>query len=156
MGSGIILANTYHLCFVRGDDLVKAGDCTSSEQDQPDFDEYFRSIHWRIPLYHRRRGVTFKKSPQQLPLSPEKGHLHPKQSGSDIMMSFDECLSSISLVIMWKSIERTVVGANVAWEGSSSPSWSKVFSGLSKGWLKTCAVGLLKDLVSMDFQAILA
>ena len=86
MGSGIILANTYHLWLRPGDDLVaKAGGLHQfMNWDQPILTDSggFQVYSLADTRNITEEGVTFKKPPQRLedvPLS-RKGHLHPKQS----------------------------------------------------------------------------
>ena len=129
MGSGIILANTYHLWLRPGDDLVaKAGGLHQfMNWDQPILTDSggFQVYSLADTRNITEEGVTFKNPPQRLkdvPLSG-KGHLHPNNLGSDIMMSFDECPQFYQPYDYVKKFDRTDQSLGRTWtEGSPSPS----------------------------------
>jgi len=95
MGSGIILANTYHLWLRRGDDLVaKAGGLHQfMNWDQPILTDSggFQVYSLADTRNITEEGVTFKNhlNGSKMFLSPEKAISIQNNLGSDIMMSFD-------------------------------------------------------------------
>ena len=97
MGSGIILANTYHLWLRPGDDLVaKAGGLHQfMNWDQPILTDSggFQVYSLADTRNITEEGVTFKNhlNGSKMFLSPEKAISIQNNLGSDIMMSFDEC-----------------------------------------------------------------
>lgn len=114
MGSGIILANTYHLWLRPGDELIaKAGGLHKFMNwdqailtDSGGFQVYSLAEKRDIS----EEGVTFKNhlNGSKMFLSPEKAISVQNNLGSDIMMSFDECPQFYQPYdYVKKSIERT-------------------------------------------------
>ena len=163
MGSGIILANTYHLWLRPGDDLVaKAGGLHQfMNWDQPILTDSggFQVYSLADTRNITEEGVTFKNhlNGSKMFLSPEKAISIQNNLGSDIMMSFDECPQFYQPYdYVKKSIERTSRWAERGLKAHRR-LMIKVFSGLSKGLdLKTCAVSLLKIWSVWTFQDILS
>ena len=113
MGSGIILANTYHLWLRPGDDLVaKAGGLHQfMNWDQPILTDSggFQVYSLADTRNITEEGVTFKNhlNGSKMFLSPEKAISIQNNLGSDIMMSFDECPQFYQPYDYVKKIDRT-------------------------------------------------
>lgn len=114
-GSGIILANTYHLWLRPGEDLVhKAGGLHQfMNYDGPILTDSggFQVFSLANPKDICEEGVHFKShiDGSKLFLTPEKSIEIQNKLDSDIAMSFDECPpASASYEYMKKSIERTL------------------------------------------------
>jgi len=124
MGSGIILANTYHLWLRPGDELVaKAG-----------------GLH----KYHLNGSKMF--------LSPEKAILIQNNLGSDIMMSFDECPQFYQPYDYVKnSIERTSRWAERGLKAHRRPHDQGLFGIVQGAGFEDLRRQSAQDLVSMDF-----
>ena len=114
MGSGIVLANTYHLWLRPGPDVIKQAGGLHR------FMNYKRPLltdsggFQVFSLAERRKiteeGVTFKNhlDGSKLFMSPEKSIELQNAFGADIIMSFDECPPyPCSYEYMKESVERT-------------------------------------------------
>ena len=115
IGSGIILSNTYHLWLRPGEDVVnKAGGLH-------DFMNYhgpiltdsggFQVFSLAKPKDIKEEGVCFKNhlNGDKLLLTPEKSIDIQMKLGSDIVMSFDECIKWPSTYEYVKnSVDRTL------------------------------------------------
>lgn len=115
MGSGIILANTYHLWLRPGDDIVAAagGLHKFMNYDGPILTDSggFQVFSLAKPKDIIEEGVKFKNhlNGDNLFLTPEKSIEIQTNLGSDIMMSFDECVKWPSTYeYMKESVERTL------------------------------------------------
>ncbi len=115
MGSGIILANTYHLWLRPGEDIVqKAGGLHKfMNYDGPILTDSggFQVFSLAKPKDITEEGVHFKNhlNGDKLFLTPEKSIEIQNKLGSDIAMSFDECPpASASYDYLKQSIERTI------------------------------------------------
>ena len=114
-GSGIILANTYHLWLRPGEDLVeKAGGLHKfMNYDGPILTDSggYQVFSLANPKDITEEGVMFKShiDGSKLFLTPEKSIQIQNKLDSDIAMSFDECPpASASYEYMKNSIERTI------------------------------------------------
>ena len=98
MGSGIVLANTYHLWLRPGEDIVaKAGGVQNFMRypgpmltDSGGFQVFSLAKTRKIT----EEGVEFRNilNGDKMFLSPEKSIQIQNKIGADIMMSFDECI----------------------------------------------------------------
>lgn len=115
IGASIILANTYHLWLRPGEDIVKSagGVARFMHYDGPILTD---SGGFQVfSLAQRRKieeeGVSFRShlDGSALFLSPEKSIAIQKALGSDIAMSFDECIPyPASFEYARESTERTI------------------------------------------------
>ncbi len=115
IGSGIILANTYHLWLRPGEDIVAhAGNLHKfMNYDGPILTDSggYQVFSLAKPKDITEEGVKFKNhlNGDNLFLTPEKSIEIQTKLGSDIMMSFDECVKWPSThEYMEKSVERTL------------------------------------------------
>ncbi len=115
VGSGIILANTYHLWLRPGEDVIKraGGLHKFMNYDGPILTDSggFQVFSLAKPKDILAEGVKFKShlNGDSLLLTPEKSIQIQETLGSDIMMSFDECVKWPSTKeYMEKSVERTL------------------------------------------------
>ena len=115
VGSGIILANTYHLWLRPGEDIVqKAGGLHKfMNYDGPILTDSggYQVFSLAKPKDISEEGVKFKNhlNGDTLFLTPEKSIEIQNKLGSDIAMSFDECPpASASHDYLKQSIERTI------------------------------------------------
>ena len=115
VGSGIILANTYHLWLRPGEDIVeKAGGLHKfMNYDGPILTDSggYQVFSLANPKDISEEGVKFKNhlNGDTLFLTPEKSIEIQNKLGSDIAMSFDECPpASASHDYLKQSIERTI------------------------------------------------
>ena len=115
IGSGIILANTYHLWLRPGEDIVAhAGNLHKfMNYDGPILTDSggYQVFSLAKPKDITEEGVKFKNhlNGDNLFLTPEKSIEIQTKLGSDIMMSFDECVKWPSTYeYMEKSVERTL------------------------------------------------
>ena len=115
VGSGIILANTYHLWLRPGEDIVaKAGGLHKfMNYDGPILTDSggYQVFSLAKPKDISEEGVKFKNhlNGDALFLTPEKSIEIQNKLGSDIAMSFDECPpASASHDYLKQSIERTI------------------------------------------------
>ena len=114
-GSGIILANTYHLWLRPGEDIVaKAGGLHKfMNYDGPILTDSggYQVFSLAKPKDISEEGVKFKNhlNGDTLFLTPEKSIAIQNKLDSDIAMSFDECPpASASHDYLKQSIERTI------------------------------------------------
>ena len=115
IGSGIILANTYHLWVKPGDDIVKkaGGLHKFMNYDGPILTDSggFQVFSLAKPKDINEDGVKFKNhlNGDELFLTPEKSIKIQENLGSDIVMSFDECIGwPASYDYVKNSVERTI------------------------------------------------
>ena len=114
-GAGIILANTYHLWLRPGEDIVhKAGGLHKfMNYDGPILTDSggFQVFSLAKPKDITEEGVSFKNhlNGDKLFLTPEKSIGIQEKLGSDIVMSFDECIGYPATYDYCKnSVERTL------------------------------------------------
>ncbi len=115
IGCGIILANTYHLWLKPGEDIVsKAGGLHKfMNYDGPILTDSggYQVFSLARPKDITEEGVHFKnhENGDRLFLTPEKSIEIQQKLGSDIVMSFDECVKWPSThEYIEKSVERTL------------------------------------------------
>lgn len=115
IGSGIILANTYHLWQRPGEDIVaKAGGLHKfMNYDGPILTDSggFQVFSLAKPKDICEEGVHFKNhlNGDRLFLTPEKSIEIQEKLGSDIVMSFDECIGyPTTEKYVENSVERTL------------------------------------------------
>ena len=158
MGSGIILANTYHLWLRPGDELVaKAGGLHKFMNwdqailtDSGGFQVYSLAEKRNIS----EEGVTFKNhlNGSKMFLSPEKAISIQNNLGSDIMMSFDECPQFYQPYDYVKnSIARTTRWAERGLKAHKSPETQALFGILQGAGYKDLRMDHAKDMISLDF-----
>ena len=115
IGSGVILANTYHLWLRPGEDIVdKAGGLHKfMNYDGPILTDSggFQVFSLAKPKNITEDGVMFKShlNGEKLLLTPEKSIMIQNKLDSDIAMSFDECIPYPSTYdYVKKSVDRTL------------------------------------------------
>lgn len=115
VGSGIILANTYHLWLRPGDEIIKeaGGLHKFMNYDGPILTDSggFQVFSLAKPKDITEEGVVFKShlTGERLFLTPEKSIEIQQNLNADIIMSFDECVAyPCSKEYMQKSVERTL------------------------------------------------
>lgn len=115
-GSGIVLANTYHLWLRPGEDIVKDAGGIHEFMNYHNGPILTDSGGYQVFSLARSKdiseeGVKFKNQYDGSPLflTPEKSIAIQEALGSDIMMSFDECLAASAPYEYQKaSVERTI------------------------------------------------
>ena len=115
IGSGVILANTYHLHLRPGEDIVaKAGGLHNfMKYDGPMLTDSggFQVFSLQDNRKISEEGVTFKShlNGDKLFFTPEKVIEIEEKLGADIIMSFDECIPyPASYEYAKRSVERTL------------------------------------------------
>ena len=156
-GSGVILANTYHLSQRPGEDIVaKAGGLHKFMNydgpiltDSGGFQVFSLAENRKIT----EEGVTFKShlNGDKLFFSPERAIEIEEKLGADIIMSFDECVHyPAEYDYMKKSVERTLRWAKRgkdAHKREDQALFGIVQGGEFPDLRKYCA----EELVKMDF-----
>ena len=158
IGTGIILANTYHLWLRPGEDVVASagGLHTFMNYDGPILTDSggFQVFSLANPKDITDEGVHFKNhlNGDSLFLTPEKSIDIQMKLGSDIVMSFDECVKWPSTYdYMKKSIDRTLDWAlrgKKAFTSKDQMLFGIVQGGEYEDLREKCA----KKLVGMDFD----
>ena len=159
MGSGIILANTYHLWLRPGDELVaQAGGLHKfMNWDQPILTDSGGFQVYSLVQNKKNiseEGVKFKShlDGRELFLNPEKAISIQNNLGSDIMMSFDECPPyPVSYDYMKKSILRTLRWAERGKKVHNNPNQS-LFGIVQGGEFTDLRELSCKETVKMDFD----
>ena len=160
IGSGIILANTYHLWVRPGDDLIaEAGGLHQfMNWDQPILTDSGGFQVYSLVENKKNiteEGVRFKNhlDGSSLFLSPEKSIQIQNNLGSDIMMSFDECPQFYQPYDYVKqSVERTSRWAErglKAHQGWENQGLFGIVQGAGHRDLREQSA---RDLTSMDFS----
>lgn len=158
IGSGIILANTYHLWLRPGEDIVKkaGGLHKFMNYDGPILTDSggFQVFSLAKPKDISDEGVKFKNhlNGDELFLTPEKSIEIQDKLGSDIVMSFDECVKWPSTYeYMASSVERTLSWAKrgkKVFKNKNQILFGIVQGGEYEDLRKYCA----EELVKMDFD----
>lgn len=158
IGSGIILANTYHLWLRPGEDIVaKAGGLHKfMNYDGPILTDSggFQVFSLAKPKDISEEGVKFKNflNGDNLFLTPEKSIDIQAKLGSDIVMSFDECVKWPATYDYCKeSVERTLRWAKRGkdvFKGDNQILFGIVQGGEYEDLRKHCA----EELVKMNFD----
>ena len=158
IGTGIILANTYHLWLRPGEDIVSAagGIHKFMNYDGPILTDSggFQVFSLAKPKDITDEGVHFKNhiNGDSLFLTPEKSIDIQMKLGSDIVMSFDECVKWPSeYEYIKKSVERTLNWAKRgkdAFKSDDQMLFGIVQGGEYEDLRKECA----EKLVKMNFD----
>ncbi len=158
IGCGIILANTYHLWLRPGEDIVKnaGGLHKFMNYDGPILTDSggFQVFSLAKPKDITEEGVHFKnfENGDSLFLTPEKSIQIQMTLGSDLVMSFDECVKWPSTrEYIEKSVERTLRWAKRGKEAFTSDDqmlFGIVQGGEYEDLRRKCAL----ELVKMDFD----
>ena len=156
--AGIILANTYHLWLRPGDDVVKlaGGLHKFMNYDGPILTDSggFQVFSLAKPKDITEEGVHFKNqyNGDRLLLTPEKSIQIQENLGSDIVMSFDECIGyPASYDYVKQSVERTLRWAKRGkdvFKGKDQILFGIVQGGEYEDLRKHCA----EELVKMNFD----
>ena len=158
VGSGIILANTYHLWLDPGEDIVhQAGGLHKfMNYDGPILTDSggYQVFSLAKPKDISEEGVKFKNhlNGDNLFLTPEKSIQIQNKLGCDIVMSFDECVKWPSThEYLEKSVERTLRWAKRGKDVFDNPN--QILFGIVQGGeyedlRRHCA----EELVKMNFD----
>jgi len=156
--AGIILANTYHLWLRPGDDVVKmaGGLHKFMNYDGPILTDSggFQVFSLAKPKHIVEEGVPFKNqyNGDKLFLTPEKSIQIQENLGSDIVMSFDECIGyPATYDYVKQSVERTLRWAKRGkdvFKGKNQLLFGIVQGGCYEDLRYFCA----KELVKMNFD----
>ncbi len=157
-GSGVVLANTYHLWLRPGADIVeKAGGLHQFMQydgpmltDSGGFQVFSLSKLRKIS----EEGVEFRShlDGSKLFLSPEKAIEIENKLGADIIMSFDECIPYPATYEYAKeSMMRTLRWAKRGQEAHKNPETQALFGIVQGGEYPDLREYCAKELVKMDF-----
>ena len=158
LGAGIILSNTYHLWLRPGEDVVQqaGGLHKFMNYDGPILTDSggFQVFSLAKPKDITEEGVKFKNhlNGDSLFLTPELSIEIQRKLGSDIVMSFDECVGyPCNEEYMKNSVERTLRWAKRgkdAFKGENQALFGIVQGGYYDNLRKHCA----EELVKMDFD----
>ena len=158
VGSGIILSNTYHLWLRPGDEIVKkaGGLHKFMNYDGPILTDSggFQVFSLAKPKDISEEGVKFKNhlNGDALFLTPELSIQIQENLGSDIVMSFDECVAwPCEEKYMEQSVERTLRWAKRGkdvFKGENQVLFGIVQGGHYEHLRRHCA----EELVKMDFD----
>ena len=158
LGSGVVLANTYHLWLRPGEDIVdQAGGVQKFMNykgpmltDSGGFQVFSLADQRKIT----EEGVTFKNSlnGDTLFLSPEKSIQIQNKIGADIIMSFDECIPyPATREYVEKSTERTLRWALRGKQAHSRPEEQALFGIVQGGDYENLRKYCAEKLIEMDF-----
>ena len=152
--AGIILANTYHLWLRPGDEIVKmaGGLHKFMNYDGPILTDSggFQVFSLAKPKDITEEGVHFRNqyNGDRLFLTPEKSIQIQENLGSDIVMSFDECIGyPASYDYVKQSVERTLRWAKRGkdvFKGKDQILFGIVQGGEYEDLRKLCATELTK------------
>ncbi len=158
IGCGIILANTYHLWLRPGEDIVaKAGGLHKfMNYDGPILTDSggYQVFSLARPKDITEEGVHFKnhENGDKLFLTPEKSIDIQMKLGSDIVMSFDECVKWPSTYDYCKdSVERTLNWARRGKAEFNSPD-QMLFGIVQGGEYEDLRRHCAEELIKMDFD----
>lgn len=158
MGSGIVLANTYHLWLRPGEDIVaKAGGVQNFMRypgpmltDSGGFQVFSLAKTRKIT----EEGVEFRNilNGDKMFLSPEKSIQIQNKIGADIMMSFDECIPfPATYEYAKKSMERTLRWAERGKNANTRTDEQGIFGIVQGGEYEDLRHYCAEKLVEMDF-----
>ncbi|MGN1378851.1 MAG: tRNA guanosine(34) transglycosylase Tgt [Bacilli bacterium] len=158
MGCGIILANTYHLWLRPGEDVInKAGGLHKfMNYDGPILTDSggFQVFSLAKPKDITEEGVYFKNhlNGDKLFLTPEKSIEIQNKLGSDIVMSFDECIGYPATYEYCKnSVERTLRWAKRGKDVFNNPN-QILFGIVQGGEYPDLRKHCVEKLIEMDFD----
>ena len=158
IGSGVVLANTYHLWLRPGEDIVdQAGGVQKFMNykgpmltDSGGFQVFSLADQRKIT----EDGVTFKNTlnGDTLFLSPEKSIQIQNKIGADIIMSFDECIPyPATREYVEKSTQRTLRWALRGKQAHSRPEEQALFGIVQGGDYEDLRKYCAEKLIEMDF-----
>ena len=158
LGSGVVLANTYHLWLRPGEDIVdQAGGVQKFMNykgpmltDSGGFQVFSLADQRKIT----EDGVTFKNTlnGDTLFLSPEKSIQIQNKIGADIIMSFDECIPyPATREYVEKSTERTLRWAHRGKQAHTRPEEQALFGIVQGGDYEDLRKYCAEKLIEMDF-----
>lgn len=158
MGSGVILANTYHLWLRPGEDVIEQAGGLHKFMNYPGpmltdsggFQVFSLGKTRKI----EEEGVTFKSivDGKKLFLSPEISIDIQNKLGADIIMSFDECAPyPSSYDYMKQSVERTLRWAKRGKEAHKNTEKQALFGIVQGGEFEDLRKLSATELVKMDF-----
>ena len=158
LGSGVVLANTYHLWLRPGEDIVdQAGGVQKFMNykgpmltDSGGFQVFSLADQRKIT----EEGVTFKNTlnGDTLFLSPEKSIQIQNKIGADIIMSFDECIPyPATREYVEKSTERTLRWALRGKQAHTRPKEQALFGIVQGGDYEDLRKYCAEKLIEMDF-----
>ena len=158
IGSGVILANTYH-CWLRpGEDVVQAAGGLQKfmRYDGPMLTDSggFQVFSLADSRKIKEEGVYFKSHIDGSPLflSPEKSIEIQNALGADIIMSFDECPPyPATYEYMKKSVERTLRWAKRGKEAHKNPETQALFGIVQGGEYEDLRKYSAEELVKIGF-----
>ena len=159
LGSGVVLANTYHLWLRPGEDIVdQAGGVQKFMNykgpmltDSGGFQVFSLAEQRKIT----EDGVTFKNTlnGDTLFLSPEKSIQIQNKIGADIIMSFDECIPyPATREYVEKSTERTLRWALRGKQAHTRPEEQALFGIVQGGDYEDLRKYCAEKLIEMDFS----
>jgi tRNA-guanine transglycosylase len=159
LGSGVVLANTYHLWLRPGEDIVdQAGGVQKFMNykgpmltDSGGFQVFSLADQRKIT----EDGVTFKNTlnGDTLFLSPEKSIQIQNKIGADIIMSFDECIPyPATREYVEKSTERTLRWALRGKQAHTRPEEQALFGIVQGGDYEDLRKYCAEKLIEMDFS----
>lgn len=158
IGTGIILANTYHLWLRPGEDIVASagGLHKFMNYDGPILTDSggFQVFSLARPKDITEEGVNFKNhlNGDKLFLTPEKSIDIQMKLGSDIVMSFDECIKWPSTYdYVSKSVDRTLRWAKRSKDTFTSKD-QMLFGIVQGGEYEDIRRKCAEELVKMDFD----
>lgn len=157
--SGIILANTYHLWLRPGEDIVKKAGGLHKFMNYNHGPILTDSGGYQVfslakPKDISEEGVRFKNqyNGSELLLTPEKSIQIQKDLGSDIVMSFDECLpASAPYDYQKQSVERTIRWAKRGKDAFDSEDQS-LFGIVQGGPFEDLRAYSAQETVKIDFD----
>jgi len=157
--SGIILANTYHLWLRPGEDVVKDAGGLHEFMNYHDGPILTDSGGFQVFSLAKKNditdeGVKFKNqyNGDDLFLTPEKSIQIQESLGSDIMMSFDECIAWPSTYdYVKKSVKRTLDWARRGKKTHTSFD-QDLFGIVQGGEYEDLRRHCAEELVKMDFD----
>ena len=158
LGSGVVLANTYHLWLRPGEDIVdQAGGVQKFMNykgpmltDSGGFQVFSLADQRKIT----EDGVTFKNTlnGDTLFLSPEKSIQIQNKIGADIIMSFDECIPyPATREYVEKSTERTLRWALRGKQAHTRPEEQALFGIVQGGDYEDLRKYCAEKLIEMNF-----
>ena len=158
LGSGVVLANTYHLWLRPGEDIVdQAGGVQKFMNykgpmltDSGGFQVFSLADQRKIT----EEGVTFKNTlnGDTFFLSPEKSIQIQNKIGADIIMSFDECIPyPATREYVEKSTERTLRWALRGKQAHTRPEEQALFGIVQGGDYEDLRKYCAEKLIEMDF-----
>ena len=158
VGAQIILSNTYHLYLRPGDELVKeaGGLHNFMRWDRPILTDCggFQVFSLSDLRKITEEGVEFKShlDGSKHLFTPEKVMQIKENLGSDIMMSFDECVEyPASYDYTKQSMERTTRWAKRCKEAHKTTETQALFGIIQGGFYEDLRKQSAEDLIALDF-----